>query len=91
MSAVHWPTVEAFGLHVGPRHFVKSYEIGIMKPQAAYFKKALQMIGVEAQNTVFFDDSARNVAAASALGMQAFCVIGTAAVRSKMVELKLLD
>lgn len=90
MSAVHWPTVEAFGLHVGPHHFVKSYEVGIMKPHAAYFEKALDMMAVDALNTVFFDDSERNVAAAKALGMQAYCVIGAKAVRDKMVELGLL-
>jgi glucose-1-phosphatase len=90
MSAVHWPTVETFGLHVGPTHFVKSYEVGIMKPKAAYFEHALQMIGAEAQNTVFFDDSERNVAAAKAVGMQAYCLIGAKAVREKMVELGLL-
>ena len=90
MSAMHWPRVEEFGLHIGPKHFVKSYEVGIMKPHAAYFQKALQMIAVDAQNTVFFDDSERNVAAAKAVGMQAYCLIGTQAVRAKMIELGLL-
>ncbi len=90
MSAVHWPTVEAFGLHVGPQYFVKSYEVGIMKPKPKYFEHALTTIGVEAQNTVFFDDSERNVAAAKAVGMQAYCLIGAKAVREKMVELTLL-
>jgi glucose-1-phosphatase len=90
MSAVHWPTVEAFGLHIGPNHFVKSYEVGIMKPNTAYFARALQMIGVEAKNTVFFDDSERNVAAAKAVGMHAYCLIGAKAVREKMQELQLL-
>ena len=90
MSAMHWPRVEEFGLHIGPKHFVKSYEVGIMKPHAAYFQKALQMIAVDAQNTVFFDDSERNVAAAKTVGMQAYCLIGAGAVRAKMVELGLL-
>lgn len=51
------------------RDFVISGEVGLLKPQAEIFRHALARFGLAADETVFIDDHAANVAAARALGM----------------------
>lgn len=51
-----------------------SYKIGLMKPSAAIFEHLLTALNAPADTVAFFDDGARNVAAARALGIQAYRV-----------------
>jgi putative hydrolase of the HAD superfamily len=51
-----------------------SYEIGVMKPDPAIFQHVLSHLQVEPAAVAFFDDGARNVEAARAVGIQAFQV-----------------
>lgn len=46
-----------------------SYELGVMKPDAAYYEKAISLFRVSAQNCVFIDDLAENVEGAVRAGM----------------------
>lgn len=50
---------------------VISSEVGIVKPTEEIFHHVLQKLGVKPENTLFIDDSPRNVAAAASLGIQA--------------------
>ncbi len=50
--------------------FVSS-DMGSRKPEPAIYLQALELIGVEAENIIFFDDLAVNVEAARALGLTA--------------------
>jgi HAD superfamily hydrolase (TIGR01509 family) len=51
--------------------FVFSNEIGARKPDAAAFSELSRALGVSAQETVFIDDNADNIAACEALGFKA--------------------
>jgi FMN phosphatase YigB (HAD superfamily) len=46
-----------------------SCELGWMKPDRRAFERALEILGVPAGDTVFVDDSSRNVAAAAEVGI----------------------
>lgn len=48
-----------------------SCDLGVGKPAARYFQLVLEDLGVEPERVVFIDDSARNVAAARAVGINA--------------------
>ena len=55
-----------------------SREIGLRKPDARMFALAMQRLDVGADDCVFIDDAAENVAAARALGMRAVLYTGSA-------------
>jgi putative hydrolase of the HAD superfamily len=48
-----------------------SYELGLAKPDPAYFTAIVDHLGLEAHEVLFVDDSARNVEAARSIGMAA--------------------
>ena len=48
-----------------------SYELGVAKPDPAFFNAVLDRVGLEAHEVFFVDDSARNVEAARAVGLMA--------------------
>jgi putative hydrolase of the HAD superfamily len=48
-----------------------SYELGLAKPDPAYFRAVVEQLGLEAHEVLFVDDSARNVEAARSVGMAA--------------------
>jgi putative hydrolase of the HAD superfamily len=48
-----------------------SCEIGVMKPDRAYFATVLERLGTPAEQVVFVDDSPANVAAAREIGIDA--------------------
>ena len=50
---------------------VVSGEVGLVKPDPAIYRLVLHRCGLEPGNTVFIDDSPRNVAGAAALGLDA--------------------
>ena len=60
----------------GIQHYVDkvyaSYEMRVMKPSEEYFRMVLQAEDTPAEEILFVDDSARNVAAAAALGFRTF-------------------
>ncbi len=51
-----------------------SYQMGLMKPDPAIFQAVLAQLNVAPAAVAFFDDSARNVAAAKETGMHAYQV-----------------
>jgi putative hydrolase of the HAD superfamily len=53
---------------------VTSFEAGICKPAAEIFDYACRKLCIKPEETLFFDDSAANCAAAAALGFATACV-----------------
>lgn len=51
-----------------------SFELGIMKPDAAIFLHMLEVSGLQPEETIFLDDSPANIAAADALGIKTLLV-----------------
>lgn len=51
-----------------------SYQLGCMKPSAQIFERVISQLKIPADAIAFFDDGARNVEAAQALGIHAFRV-----------------
>jgi putative hydrolase of the HAD superfamily len=48
-----------------------SYELGLAKPDPAFFTTVLDLLGLEADQVLFVDDSLRNVEAARSVGLAA--------------------
>lgn len=64
------PAFTARGWHVYIDEFVLSYEIGSVKPELAFFSKALAMLGVRATETLMVGDSEEADGAVRTLGCQ---------------------
>jgi len=75
-NVLHWRRFDGFREHFDVS--LSSHLLGVIKPDAECFDKALHVLGVPAADVVFFDDSPLNVDAASALGIDARHVDGYA-------------
>lgn len=51
----------------------KSYELGVMKPDPAFFRAVIDGEGINPAESVFVDDGPRNVEAGRALGFHCIC------------------
>ena len=67
-----------------------SHEIGKVKPDREAFEHVVAVLGAAPEEIVFLDDSRSNVAAARALGIQAYRVRGVTEARNKLTELDLV-
>ncbi len=63
--------IEELGLGEMFRPQVISADIGVMKPAAGAYQAVLHQLDVDAENTLFIDDSPANVEGARAVGMHA--------------------
>jgi glucose-1-phosphatase len=52
--------------------FVLSHEVGVLKPDARFFRRALEMVQALPSEVLFVDDQEANVGAARSLGIAAF-------------------
>lgn len=69
---------------------VVSGEEKLVKPDPRIYRLLLERYGLAAENAVFVDDSARNVAAAEALGIRGIHFTDPPALRRALVELGML-
>ncbi len=76
VSAHHWPRIQSWGLLDHVDHAIPSFEIGEIKPDAAYFTRALEIIGAAPHEAVFLDDARLNVEGAHDVGLHAHRVVG---------------
>lgn len=53
---------------------VKGYEAGAMKPDPAIFRTVIERLGIKPDETVFFDDSEKNLEAAREFGFHSILV-----------------
>ncbi|GAB4418257.1 MAG: glucose-1-phosphatase [Bacteroidia bacterium] len=65
---------ECRGMFGAMDHVFLSYEMGLRKPDPAIFEAALAQAGWRAEETLFADDSRRNVDAAAALGLHTWWI-----------------
>jgi putative hydrolase of the HAD superfamily len=83
-NAIHWQRFGGFADHF---HIsMSSHLLGIVKPDAACFARALRECDVEAKDTAFFDDSITNVEAARKFGLRTFHVNGLEEVRQALAS-----
>ena len=81
--------------HFGLRKFFKvslsSCYLGLRKPDAAIYRRALDILGGPAERILFIDDREANVAGAEAVGIKAIQFEGAAALRRKLEDLGVLS
>jgi putative hydrolase of the HAD superfamily len=90
-NALHWERV-IDDLGAGSRFdlVIPSHEVGLSKPDSRIFDLTLARLNLIPENVAFFDDSAVNVEAARAVGLQAWQVEGVDEARCRLVEAGLL-
>ena len=76
-NASHWEQLARLGMLDAFDLALGSHQLGVRKPDAAIYRKALQRLDVAPDAVLFFDDSAANVDAARAVGIQAVQVDGS--------------
>ncbi|RUL62604.1 HAD family phosphatase [Dyella dinghuensis] len=70
---------------------VVSGEERLVKPDPRIYQRLLERYAVDPATTLYIDDSARNVAAAEALGMHGWWFRDPAGLRERLVELGVLE
>ncbi|QNK01941.1 HAD family hydrolase [Dyella telluris] len=70
---------------------VVSGEERLIKPDPRIYQRLLERYQVEPSTALYIDDSARNVAAAEALGMQGWWFRDAEGLRRRLIELELLQ
>ena len=90
-NSVHWSRLcDVFGLNRELDATYLSHEIGVMKPDRRAYEHVLVREGVAPHETVFVDDNADNVAAARALGIDAYRCVGPEAVHRQLADLEIM-
>ena len=73
-----------FGISDHLQVALSSCYVGLRKPGAAIYRRALDILGKPAERILFIDDRAENVAGAAASGMTAIQFKGEAALRAEL-------
>ena len=68
-----------------------SHELGCVKPEREIYERTLAALGCEPSRVLFLDDSPRNVAGATAVGLQARCVRGPDEARAALAPFGLVS
>jgi HAD superfamily hydrolase (TIGR01509 family) len=64
--------------------------MGIRKPDARIYSRALGILGMKPERVIFIDDRLENVAAAAAVGMKALNFTGADTLRRELQGLEVL-
>ena len=78
---------ESFGLRSHFAVALSSCYLGLRKPDAAIYKRALDILGRSAERILFIDDRAENVAGAVSVGMKGIQFLGADSLRPELVGL----
>jgi glucose-1-phosphatase len=90
-NELHWVThVERWALDSLFEAAFLSFRIGLVKPDAAIFRHAIEALGVPAERVLLLDDNQLNVDGARAVGLQAALVRGPMEARRELVRLGIL-
>jgi putative hydrolase of the HAD superfamily len=80
--------------HFGIRKYLQvafsSCYVGLRKPGAPIYLRALDILGAPSERVLFIDDRAENAAAAEAVGMKAIRFTGAASLRCELGKLGIL-
>ena len=79
-----------FGLREYLQVAFSSCYLGMRKPEAAIYKRALDILGKPAERILFIDDRAENAAGAAAAGMKTIRFQGAAQLRGELANLGVL-
>lgn len=84
-NAIHWEWVTGHYPHVLSRfdRCLTSHECGVEKPDAAIYRRAMQLTGLPPQAHLFIDDLVENVEGARAVGMDAILHTDAIALRAE--------
>lgn len=82
--------LEHFGLRKLFKVALSSCYLGLRKPDAEIYKRAIDILGRPAERILFIDDRAGNVAGAKTRGMKAIQFEGSEALRRELVGLGVL-
>jgi FMN phosphatase YigB (HAD superfamily) len=91
-NALHWEGVLRVAPelpHLLPRRAL-SFELGVAKPDPAHFEAALALASAAAHEAVFADDRSEIVAAARAMGLDAFVVTDARSLETDLQRRRLL-
>ncbi len=77
---------QAYGLRDCIDVALSSCYLGLRKPEAAIYRRALDILGKPAERILFIDDRAENAAGAAAAGMTAIRFEGAGALRRQLEE-----
>lgn len=80
-----------FGLRAIFQVSLSSCYLGLRKPDAAIYRRALEILGRPAERILLIDDREKNVDAAAAMGMKAILFTGAATLRRELTELEVLQ
>jgi putative hydrolase of the HAD superfamily len=69
---------------------ILSHEVGLLKPDAAIYRLAVQRAGLPAERVLFIDDLSANVHGAQAAGLQAIQHVSTEQTRAELTKLGVL-
>lgn len=72
-------------------HIINSSEVGFTKPHPNIYFAALDTVGATPKQTLFIDDNAGHVAAATRLGITGHTYVGADALRRKLNHLDLIQ
>ena len=86
----HEYRVNTFGLHNYFQYTFTSCYMGVRKPDARIYLRALGILGDRPERSLFIDDRLENVAAAAAVGMKAVRFTGEAELREQLGALDVL-
>jgi putative hydrolase of the HAD superfamily len=81
---------EKFGLRDLLDVALSSCYLGLRKPEAAIYKRALDILGRAGERVLFIDDRPENVAGAVGVGMRGIVFKGADALRTELVGLGVL-
>jgi putative hydrolase of the HAD superfamily len=76
---------ESFGLRNYFAVALSSCYLGLRKPEAAIYKRALDILGKPAERVLFIDDRSENVAGATGVGMKGIRFAGADELRRELV------
>lgn len=81
---------DTFGLRDYLQVAFSSCYLGMRKPEAAIYRRALDILGKPPERVLFIDDRAENAAGAAAAGMKTIRFAGAAQLRSELTDLGIL-
>ncbi len=91
-NALHFDFIrERYAFPHQVRGAILSHEVGLRKPDPAIYRAALKLSKTRAEETVFVDDLAENVAAAAEAGLVAIRFKSAADLKSRFTALGLLS
>ena len=87
---LHEYRMERYGLRQYLDVQLSSCYLGMRKPDAEIYRRAVDIMGVPAGRIIFIDDRKGNADAAAAVGMHAIQFLGEASLRKELAALGIL-